>query len=121
MNVHELMCKLADPHWPEGYLSGVKDSIVSNSRLCKAALDRGLDQFILTKIFTGSKWRPMYVETALEDRGGGTRKIPSKTVADVVESLIGAGWKMGQHQTSLSIIKLFLPEVDLPSLEVGRS
>jgi dsRNA-specific ribonuclease len=63
----------------------------------------------------------MYVETLLEDRGGGTRKIPSKTVADVVESLIGAGWKMGQHQTSLSIIKVFLPEVDLPSLEVGRS
>jgi hypothetical protein len=27
----------------------------------------------------------------------------------------------GQHQTSLSIIKVFSPEVDLPSLEVGRS
>lgn len=94
---------------------------MSNSRLCKAALDRGLDEFILTKVFTGSKWRPMYVETLLEDRGGGTREIPSKTVADVVESLIGAGWKMGQHQTSLSIIKVFLPEVDLPSLEAGRS
>jgi hypothetical protein len=33
----------------------------------------------------------MYVETLLEDRGGGTRKISSKTAADVVESLIGAG------------------------------
>jgi dsRNA-specific ribonuclease len=121
MNSHKLICILTDPHWPEGYLSGIKDSIVSNSRLCKAALDRGLDKFILTKIFTGSKWRPMYVETLLEDREGGTRKISSKTVADVVESLIGAGWKMGQHQTSLSIIKVFLPEVDLPSLEVGRS
>jgi dsRNA-specific ribonuclease len=121
MNLHKLICILTDPHWPEGYLSGTKDSIVSNSRLCKAALDRGLDKFILTKIFTGSKWRPMYVETLLEDRGGGTRKISSKTAADVVESLIGAGWKMGQHQTSLSIVKVFLPEVDLPSLEVGRS
>ncbi len=47
--------------------------------------------------------------------------MPSKTVADVVESLIGAGWEMGHYQTSLSIIKVFLPEVDLPSLEVGRS
>jgi hypothetical protein len=28
---------------------------------------------------------------------------------------------MGQRQTSLSIVKVFLPEVDLPSLEVGRS
>jgi dsRNA-specific ribonuclease len=112
---------LADLHWPEGYLSGVKDSIVSNSRLCRAALDRGLDKFILTRIFTSKRWRPIYVEKALEDGRGGSRKIPSKTVADVVESLIGAGWKMGQHQTSLSIIKVFLPEVDLPSLEVGRS
>lgn len=94
---------------------------MSNSRLCKAALDRNLDKFILTKPFTGSKWRPMYVETLLENRGWGTRKVPSKTVADVVESLIGAGWKMGQHQTSLSIMKVFLPEVDLPSVEVGRS
>jgi len=63
----------------------------------------------------------MYVETLLEERGDKTRKIPCKTVADVVESLIGAGWRMGQHQTALSITKLFLPEVDLPSLEVGRS
>lgn len=94
---------------------------MSNSRLCKAALDRHLDKFILTKIFTGRKWRPMYVETLLEERGDKTRKIPCKTVADVVESLIGAGWRMGQHQTALSITKLFLPEVDLPSLEVGRS
>ena len=94
---------------------------MSNSRLCKAALDRNLDKFILTKIFTGRKWRPMYVETLLEERGDKTRKIPCKTVADVVESLIGAGWRMGQHQTALSITKLFLPEVDLPSLEVGRS
>ena len=98
----------------------MKDSIVSNSRLCKAALDRGLDEFILTKNFTGRKWRPIYIEHQLEKQGG-TRKIPSKMVADVVESLIGAGWKMGQHQTSLSIAKVFLPEVDLPSLEVGRS
>ena len=97
----------------------MKDSIVSNSRLCKAALDRGLDEFILTKSFTGRKWRPIYIENLLDEREG-TRKIPSKTVADVVESLIGAGWKMGQHQTSLSIVKVFLPEVDLPSLEVGR-
>ena len=102
-------------------MSGIKDSIVSNSRLCKAAIDRNLDKFILTKIFTGSRWRPIYIEKVLEDRGGKTRKIPSKTVADVVESLIGAGWKMGQYQTALCIIKVFLPEVDLPSLEVGRS
>lgn len=47
--------------------------------------------------------------------------MPSKSIADVVESLIGAGWRMGDLQTSLSIAKLFLPEVDMPSVEVGRA
>ncbi len=101
-------------------MSDIKDSIVSNSRLCKAAIDRNLDKFILTRIFTGRKWRPLYVETLLAERGDETRRISCKTVADVVESLIGAGWRMGQDQTALSIVKVFLPEVDLPSLEVGR-
>jgi dsRNA-specific ribonuclease len=47
--------------------------------------------------------------------------MSTKTIADVVESLIGAGWKMGNYPTSLSIAKTFLPEIDLPSLEVGRT
>lgn len=112
---------MTDAHWPEGYLSAKKDSIVSNSRLCKAAIERGLDKFILAKVFTGSKWRPLYVDRLLEDQADGTREMPSKTIADIVESLIGAGWKMGNCQTSLSVAKLFLPELDLPSLEVGRA
>lgn len=46
--------------------------------------------------------------------------MPSKTIANVAKSLIGAGRKMEGYATSLSIAKLFLPELDLPSLEVGR-
>jgi dsRNA-specific ribonuclease len=112
---------LTDTHWPEGYLSAKKDAIVSNSRLCKAAIEHGLDKFILTKVFTGSKWRPLYVDGLLEDPEDRTREMASKTIADVVESLIGAGWKMGGFPTSLPIVKVFLPELDLPSLEVGRT
>ncbi|CZR61729.1 related to Dcl-2 dicer RNA helicase/RNAseIII CAF [Phialocephala subalpina] len=108
------------PKWPEGYLSHKKDAIVSNSRLCRAGLDRGVDKFILTKTFTGRKWRPIYVDTQLGDQEKTTREMPTKTIADVVESLIGVGWKMGRYPTSLSISKVFLPEIDLPSLEVGR-
>ena len=120
-DVHRLIKIYIDPHWPEGYLSRKKDAIVSNSRLCRAGLDRGLDKFILTKPFTGKAWRPIYVDTQLGDQQEKRRKMSSKTVADVVESLIGAGWKMGESLTSLSIAKGFLPEIDLPSLEVGRS
>jgi len=102
-------------------LSQKKDSIVSNSRLCRAVLDRKVEKFILTKSFTGSKWRPIYIENQLRDQEETVREISTKTVADVLESLIGAGWKIGNYSTSLLIAKAFLPELDLPSLEVGRS
>lgn len=102
-------------------MSSEKDAIVSNSRLTKAAIERGLDKFILLKAFTGSKWRPMYVEKVIEDEEEGSREFSSKTIADVVEALIGAGWKMGNCQTSLKMAQVFLPELDLPSIEVGRA
>lgn len=34
-------------NWHEGYLSQAKDSIVANHRLARAALDKGLDRYIL--------------------------------------------------------------------------
>ena len=94
---------------------------MSNSRLCKAAIDRGLDKFILTDVFTGKGWRPFYVEQLLKSDENRTRLISSKSIADIVESLIGAGWKLGGLQTSLSITQIFLPEVDMPSVEVGKA
>lgn len=101
-------------------MSSEKDEIVSNSRLRKAAIEQGLDKFVLLKAFTGRKWRPMCVEKLVEDEEEGIREISSKTMADIVEALIGAGWKMGNCQTSLLIAKIFLPELELPSIEVGR-
>ena len=41
------------PLWHEGYLSAKKDRLVSNSRLSRAAIENGLDKFIVTKAFTG--------------------------------------------------------------------
>lgn len=42
-------------NWHEGYLSEDRAILVSNSRLARAALDTGLDSFILTKPFTGKR------------------------------------------------------------------
>lgn len=49
------------PLWHQGYLSAKKDRLVSNSRLSRAAIESGLDAYIITKPFSGYKWRPMYV------------------------------------------------------------
>lgn len=120
-NIGRLILTSTDIYWPEGYLSSKKDEMVSNSRLCKAAIEVGLDKFILAKVFTGKDWRPLSVDDLLEENTDETRKMSTKTIADVVESLIGVGWKTGNYQTSLSVAKAFLPEVDLPSFEVGRA
>ncbi len=74
------------PLWHEGYLSAKKDRIVSNSRLSRAAIEAGLDSFIITKAFTGHKWRPIYIEDILEvDSNSDRRELSTKILADVVE------------------------------------
>ncbi|KAI0449605.1 RNase3 domain-containing protein [Xylaria acuta] len=102
------------PNYPEGYLSAMKDRIVSNSRLCRASVEKGLDKFILTKSFTGHKWRPLYIKDLVpcEDEPLSKRKMSTKTLADVVESLIGAAFVDGGMSKALACLRILLPEVE---------
>ena len=98
--------------WHEGYLSKKKDLIVSNGRLAVAAQKTGLDQFILSKAFTGYKWRPLYdhAATAVE-AAFKTREMSTKSLADVVEALIGASFLDGGVTKALTCLSIYLPEV----------
>ncbi|KAI9835015.1 MAG: Dicer-like protein 2 [Sclerophora amabilis] len=111
------------PKWHEGYLSARKDRLVSNSRLARAALKTGLDRFTLTKPFTGLKWRPPYVSDLLEPREDAQRKVSTKTLADVVEALIGAAYLDGGYAKAIACLSIFLPEpeIDWPSLDLRCS
>ncbi|KMU77858.1 hypothetical protein CISG_06701 [Coccidioides immitis RMSCC 3703] len=61
LKLHTSIQLAADhPLWPEGRLTMRKGNIVSNGYLANAALQTGLDKFILTKPFTGAEWRPSY-------------------------------------------------------------
>ncbi|KAK0706786.1 hypothetical protein B0T26DRAFT_472686 [Lasiosphaeria miniovina] len=115
-------CTAENLHFPEGYLSLLKEKIVSNSRLFRAATQFGLDKYIILKCFTHQKWRPTYVEDLLEQPPSitGTRKISTKTVADVVEALIGASFISGGISKALACMSLFLPERKWQSIEAGR-
>ncbi|KAF4976160.1 hypothetical protein FZEAL_7138 [Fusarium zealandicum] len=98
------------PTWPEGLLVHFKDRLVSNSRLRRACLESGLSKFILSKSFTGQKWRPLYLDKYLQE-GGVTspdRFIGPKTLADVVEALIGASFQDGGMPKALECISIFL-------------
>lgn len=96
------------PIWPEAYLSAEKDRIVRNSTLAQAAIDIGLDQYILTKSFTGSKWRPPYISEMLEQPADQRRQMSSKILADVVEALIGAAFIDGGLPKAYICIQIFL-------------
>jgi dsRNA-specific ribonuclease/ERCC4-related helicase len=101
------------PLWHEGYLSAKKERLISNSRLSKAAIETGLDKFIITKAFAGHKWRPQYVDDLLNATPvKSKRNLSSKVLADVVEALIGASMVDGGIPKALRCLRVFLPELD---------
>ncbi|KAL8939968.1 MAG: hypothetical protein Q9211_002496, partial [Gyalolechia sp. 1 TL-2023] len=101
-------------HWHEGLLSLAKDHIVSNASLAKAALAVGLDGFILTTPFTGSKWRPPYISDHLDSPAGKPRQLSTKTLADVVEALIGAAFLEGGFGMVTAMLRIMLPQASWP-------
>ncbi|CAG9980555.1 unnamed protein product [Clonostachys byssicola] len=110
------------PEWPEGYLSAFKDRLVSNSRLSKAALQKGLPKFILTESFTGLKWRPLYRSDFLQGEVANPsqgRTLSTKVLADVVEALMGASYHDGGIDKACQCICLFIDE-KWPSVDVAR-
>lgn len=108
--------------WHEGFLSAKKDHIVSNARLALSALQLGLGQFIRTTQFTGLKWRPLYISKLIADRAKDARNMSTKTLADVVEALIGAAYVDGGANKVLSCLAVFLPEVAWaqPSVQIEK-
>lgn len=104
------------PNWHEGYLAHQKDHIVSNGRLALAAQTVGLVKYIGTKQFTAHKWRPPPNEDLLEEANADikkTRELSTKTLADVVEAIIGAAYTESTHglEKAIRALQLFLPEV----------
>ncbi|KAF4304857.1 Ribonuclease III [Botryosphaeria dothidea] len=110
-------------HWPESYLTEKKDRIVSNGSLAKASRRAGLDRFIITKAFTGTKWRPRYVNDILASAVAELpekRDLSTKTLADIVESLIGAAYVEGGMLKAHLCIANLLPKLSWRSIDQSR-
>jgi dsRNA-specific ribonuclease len=99
------------PQWHEGYLSRMKDHIVSNGSLALAAQTTGLVRYIATRQFTAHKWRPMYNDDLLADHAVTKRELTSKVMVDVIEAIIGAAYVDGGLPKALAILGIFLPQV----------
>lgn len=104
-----------NPYWHEGLLTAYKDTVISNSRLSDGAREVGVDNYIISEVFTGSKWHPRYRGdyqnlSAREDAP--ERELSTKTLADVMESLIGVASLEGDDfQKVTDCLRIFLPEI----------
>ncbi|KAF2497347.1 P-loop containing nucleoside triphosphate hydrolase protein [Lophium mytilinum] len=106
--------------WPEGYLTAEKGRTTSNGFLARATMQLGLERFIITKGFTGSKWKPPYeADVTSSQVEGSSKKVErsSKLIADVMESLIGASYVVGGLPNALSCLRTLLPTEDWKPLE----
>jgi dsRNA-specific ribonuclease len=101
-------------NWHEGYLSENRDRLVSNSRLAKAAMEKGLDAFIVTRLSVGKHWTAPLISQVVAQPPG-QRTVSSKVLADVVEALIGAAFLDGGFSVARTCIHTFLPSISITS------
>lgn len=108
--ISSLHITASNPTWPANYLTVKKGQVVSNGFLARATLAAGLDQFISTKRFTGAKWSPRYWADILNSTEQPDKiERSSKLLADVVESLIGAGYVCGGLPKAFACVQTLLP------------
>ncbi|KAJ5119289.1 hypothetical protein N7448_009958 [Penicillium atrosanguineum] len=98
------------PKWDEGLLSEYRDKLIKNQHLARAALETGLDSFILVNRFTPRKWNAPRVgeKTTYEPK---KRNLAMKVLADVVEALIGAAYIDGGMHRAQACLHRFLPDI----------
>ncbi|KAJ6726835.1 DICER-RELATED [Salix purpurea] len=116
----------------EGLLSLKKDKIISNASLCRRGCNHKLQGFIRNEFFDPKFWIVpggkmgsdfLSEETLSEGRKiyiRGKRKVKSKTVADVVEALIGAYLSTGGEVTALLFMDWIGIKVDFMNTPYER-
>ncbi|KAK9919220.1 hypothetical protein M0R45_027830 [Rubus argutus] len=115
----------------EGLLSVKKDRIVSNAALCRVGCDHKLPGFIRNEPFDPKKWiipgdfsGPCLLKEELfsnEIYSEGRRKIKSKTIADVVEALIGAFLSTGGEMAAVYFMNWVGIKVDFTYIPYERN
>ncbi|XP_052186204.1 endoribonuclease Dicer homolog 2-like isoform X2 [Diospyros lotus] len=116
----------------EGLLSVKKDKIVCNAALCKRGCDHKLPGFIQNEPFDPQMWiipgdrsgqyklDEEYLSATRKVFNRGRKKVKSKTVADVVEALIGAFLSTGGEKAALSFMDWLGIKVDFANVPYVR-
>ncbi|RDW86925.1 putative RNA helicase/RNAse III [Aspergillus mulundensis] len=104
-------------NWHEGYLTEKLSALVQNARLTRAALECGLDAYIISNRFTPGRWTAPLISEKLSTAAP-RRQMGAKVLADVVEALIGAAYIDGGLRKAQTCIRRFLQEFTLASPSV---
>ncbi|KPI43442.1 Dicer-like protein 2 [Cyphellophora attinorum] len=102
----------------EGALTVMVARLVSNARLHRSALETGLAQFLTTQAFSGKGWNLTPQEPV-------QRQLSSKTLADMIEAILGAVYMPGDTadmSKATEALNLFLPETTwrTPDQDIAR-
>lgn len=103
-------------NYHEGYLAHLKDHVVSNRALAIAAVDIGLDGYILRNMFKSHKWRPLYNADLVDKPPSAQIELSTKVLADVIEALIGAAYLDGGEPKLLACLNTLLPKAQWTTL-----
>ncbi|RMZ89441.1 hypothetical protein DV736_g3349, partial [Chaetothyriales sp. CBS 134916] len=113
-----------NPHMPENLLTNACHRLINNARLRQTTCNLGLEAYFTSNPFSGRKW-------SLEQKPESQvpRVIASKTLADIIEALIGVAYADVEHapmnansQRIQRALCLFLPEIpwQIPSDLIGK-
>ncbi|KAL0382577.1 UNVERIFIED_CONTAM: Endoribonuclease Dicer2 [Sesamum calycinum] len=116
----------------EGLLSLKREKIISNAALCKLGCARKIMGFIRNEPFDPKTWiipgsncaNHILKEELLSSKKiyiGGRMKIKSKTVADVIEALIGAFLSAGGEVAALSFMAWLGINIDFVNVPYSRN
>jgi dsRNA-specific ribonuclease len=115
-----LFCQ--NPGLPESQLTVLRDQVVKNERLQQRVVELGLDIYLSSEGFNPRTWS---LKPSSDTHG--VRKLSNKTLADVMEALIGAAFMddctSSSNESKLQrALTLFLPELQwsLPRDEISN-
>ncbi|KAK6369316.1 Dicer-like protein 2 [Exophiala oligosperma] len=105
-----------NPTHPESLLTTARGRLVSNGRLLRTTRKLGLDRYMTQRAFSSAQWKagvnPSNNQTTISSK----TKLSRKTLADIIEALIGAahcdGVPTGTSEAKVvGALRLFLSEV----------
>ncbi|KAK5072995.1 Dicer-like protein 2 [Lithohypha guttulata] len=103
-----------NPLATEGVLTMKVHEVINNHRLEQAIQTSGMEKYITTQVAAQKHWK--LPATNDKPEGRAQRKVNSKTLADAVESILGAAFIDGSRvgladERCTAVLELFLPEI----------